>query len=359
MLNIDNFNRSSIFSSTLTYIGRLGRLAIMVALSLPGLGYAVLPFNVTTNADRTINNGSWTGNGTIQANLNPGTFSVNGLKKDVLIDDFSLGTFSINPGALRPQPRVLSDVGVSISVEIVGGTADFILVNSTQYDDGDRMYNSVGLTNFQGAVTEIIWTVGYTIPIAARSDAIDVDGNGNNVINRPLGAGIGLVTAGSGLSINSFNVALDFGGVYSTPTASGQFSGGIPTGALAQASPGWDNNRPGTTSFVSADGFTGTVVLGQSSPHFLMVRGYDYAGQDGYNKDADSPLTYINYLTYRITTDPGLTFSANTEFTMSLDGQQFSNVGNVPVDPIPEPSSLVLAGVAFMTAVLRRRRPRR
>src|SRR5690606_35058783 len=116
-----------------------------------------------------------------------------------------------------------------------------------------------------------------------------------------LGAGLGLVSAGTGVSRTDFDVTLDYGGVYTASTANGTFTEGLPNGAVALASHGWDSVRPGSTSFVSSNGFTGLVTLGESSSHFLMVRGYDYAGQDGFNKDNDSPLVYINYLTYRVT----------------------------------------------------------
>lgn len=330
-------------------------LTLAALLSLTSIGHAVLPFNVTTTSNGTINNGSWEGDGTVRSNLNPGTYSRNGLKKDVFIEDFSTGSFTINEGALNPRSRVTAETAVTISLEIIGGSADLILANSTPYDDGDSMYNSVGLTNFRGEVTEIIWTVAYTLPIAARSDSVDTS-NGYNVVNRPLGAGLGLVSAGTGVSRTDFDVTLDYGGVYTASTANGTFTEGLPNGAVALASHGWDSVQPGSTSFVSSNGFTGLVTLGESSPHFLMVRGYDYAGQDGFNKDNDSPLVYINYLTYRVTLEPGMTFASNTEFTMSLDGQQFSNLSNVPTAPVPEPAGVIMAGVALMYTLLLRRR---
>lgn len=326
----------------LTYRSRAG---IFLGTSLAGIlsaasCLAVLPFDVSTNGSGTVINGSWVGNGTVQPNQTAGNFNNNGVGLDVLVQNFSSGTFTINPGNLYPNPRISTNMGVSVSVSLTGGTGDFLLANSNNFDGGNTMYNSVGLTDLAG-VTSITWTIEFTEPIAGRSDVV------TGLDFRPIGAAIGLVAAGSGLTAGSFNVALSYDEVYSSATSDGLFISGLPGNAIPYASAGWDSPAaPGATSFVTNDGFTGTVSLGASDTDFLLVRGYDYNGSGNGYTAADSDLVYIKSLTWTITSDTG-SFAAGTHFTVSMDGQQHANL-----EAVPEPSAGLLLGVACVGGLI-------
>ncbi len=162
-----------------------------------------------------------------------------------------------------------------------------------------------------------------------------------------------MVTPGDGLSAASFNVSLAYGGVYSAPTANGTFTAGVPANAIPFASAKWDNETtPGTTTFVSNSGFTGIIdVLGLEDADFLLVRGYDYNGSGNGFTAADAPLVYAQSLTWTLSSDTG-SFAAGTYFTVSMDGQQYSNLENVP-----EPSALMILGfVGILGAIYYSRR---
>ncbi|TLD69464.1 hypothetical protein FEM03_17635 [Phragmitibacter flavus] len=312
--------------------------------------FAVLPFDISTNNSGQISGASWSGNGTVQANLDAGNFLTGGINKDVLVQDFSAGTFTIDAGSIYPTNRVSSDFGATISFALTGGTADLQVVNSINYDGGNEMYNSFGLTGFAGNVTQISMTMSYTQPIASRRDIATTVLNG-----LPIGGALGLVSAGSGLSPNDFNVSMAFGGVHPAPTASGQFVVGLPANANPLASLGWANrNEAGATTFLS-NGFTGLIqTLGQTSEHFLLVRGYDYSGGNNFVTATDADLLYIYSMTWNISLDGGAAFAAGTEFTVSMDGQQHANFSNVP--PVPEPSSAFFVGAAGILLIVGRRR---
>lgn len=312
---------------------------------------AGFPFVVTSGSTGTVSGGSWTGSGTIAPNITPGTTSATNSK--IFVNDFGSGTLQISPGSLYPNTanvanlndvnRVTSSTGVSHVITINGGTADLLLANTNNFDGGADKFNSVGLSGFSPGVTSISWTMTYTLPIAGRTSSP------TQLDSRPMGGALGLAATG-GLALNNFNVDLELENMYSTPVANGVFVSGIPALARPYASTSWGTTTGGQTTFHS-DGFTGLVPPGELSNNFLLVRGYDYNGSGNGFTAADAPLVYTQSYTWTISLDSG-TFAAGTQFVMSLDGQQFTNLNNVP-----EPTLIGLAamGVGILVFVRRRR----
>jgi len=339
MKKFSNFKSSSTFSTLGIVIG------LSLAASLPAS--AVLPFTMSTNGSGVISGGSWSGNGTIQPNVSPGTFPP--LDVDVLVQDFTSGTLAINAANLFPDTRINPATGVTHSVVLTGGTGDLRLANSNAFDDGASKYNAVGLQGFLG-VTKIVWTMTYTLPIAGRND------DPTSLSSRPIGGALGLVQAGSGLGLTDFNVTLQLGGVSSTPTSNGTFTPGVPANSIPFATAGWDSRPAGATNFVSADGFTGLIDLASASSgvNFLMVMGYDYNGSGNGYTAADADLVYVESLTFTIEAAAGKTFQAIKIFTISMDGQQYANVNNA----IPEPTAALLVGLTFVGGLIGWRRRR-
>jgi hypothetical protein len=318
--------------------------------------WAVLPYVISSSGTMDPNRATWTGNGTVGTNLFPGNWTGNGsTNKDVIVNKLTAGTLTIKPGSLYPNPRVSTQMGLSMSVAFTGGTGDILAVNSTNYDDSAMMYNSIAITDLQG-VTSVSVTFNFTQPIAARSDFTTL-----NLDSFPVGAALGLVSTG-GLNLNNFNVNLTYGGVVSDANDDGVFISGVGS-ARPLISGGWvgTNTSPvygtaGATSFTSG-GFTGLIdVLGVGDTDFLMVRGWDMSGNGTFSPASEADLVYVSSLTWTITPDVGMTFQSGTEFTFSMDGQQHANT-----PPIPEPSGwalVVLGGLGLVVwrAQARKRR---
>lgn len=301
--------------------------------------WAVIPFAWVTNGSGVVTDGSWTGDGTIQNNLNPASTTA-----QIAVQDFSLGTIGIDSiggnasGNIYSAGRILTNpITATQSISLTGGTADLRLHNSNSFDGGGALFNSVGLTDFQG-VTEISWTLKFSEPIAGRNETLA------DLTTRPMGAGLALITAGTGQSLSSFTVDMEFGQIYHEDTLNDVFLTGVPTAAVPRQATGFGTAVAGATSFTSS----AFSALNQ----FLLVRGYDYDGVGGYTA-ADAELVYMTEMTWTIRRDDGLAFASNTLFTMSMDGQQYANVTEV----IPEPTSLMLmAGSVLGGCLFRRRR---
>lgn len=318
--------------------------------------WAVLPYVISSSGTLNPARATWTGNGTLGTNLFPGNWTGSAsTNKDIIVNNFSSGTLTINPGSLYPNPRVSTGQGVSIAVAFTGGTGDLLAVNSTNYDDSATMYNSIGITDLAG-VTSVSITFNFVQPIAARSDFTTV-----NLDSFPIGAALGLVSTGSGLGLTNFNTTLTYGQVYSDANDDGVFIAGVPGTASPLISGGWVGSgttpvygTPGATSFSSSQ-FTGLInVLGQGDPDFLMLRGWDVSGNGTFSPATEADLVYVSSLTWTITPDIGMTFAAGTEFTISMDGQQHTNM---PV--IPEPSGWALAALGGMGLIAWRKRFRK
>lgn len=296
--------------------------------------WAVFPFSWVTNGSGVISDGDWTGNGTVQSNINPASTTA-----QIAVQNFSLGSLFIENmgGNLYTSGRLLTDpVSATHSISLTGGTADLRLHNSNNFDGGGSLFNSVGLTDFQG-VTEISWTLTFSEPIAGRNDALA------ELLNRPIGAGLALITAGTGQSISSFTVDMEFTQIYHEDTLN-NFVEGVPSIAVPRQSTGFGAAVAGATSFTST-AFSGL-------DQYLMLRGYDIDGVGGYTA-ADAELVYMKQMTWTIRRDDNAAFASNTLFTMSMDGQQYANVTEV----IPEPTSVMLmAGSLLGGCLLRRRR---
>ncbi len=342
--------RSSHFCASITVL-------VILAATCPS--WAVLPFVLSTNSSGNLSAGNtWVGSGTIQSNVIPTSFTANGLQNPVLISGFSSGNLTIVTGnlfpAATPPPggRFYNTTGVSHRLALTGGgTANLHVANSASFDGGDLLFNSVGLSGFSGNVTKIVWTIDYTLPIAGRNDTT------TGLDNRPMGAALGLVNAGSGLTPSQYAVTMTLGGVSSDADSNGTFTPGVPANARPFASAGWAGtsiSQAGATTFSTDAGFDGTVPLGNSSTNFLLIRGYDVNGSGNNYTVADSNLVYVKSVTFEITRIGGGAFAANTAFTISMDGQQYTNVNNA----IPEPSAGVLLGLATIGALLGWRRCR-
>lgn len=304
---------------------------------------------MTSGSTGTVSSGTWTGNGSVVPNITPGTTSATNSK--IFVNDFGSGTLQINPGSLYPNTanvanlndtnRVTSSTGVSHAITINGGTADLLLANTNNYDGGSDKWNSIGLSGFSPGVTSITWTMTYTLPIAGRTSST------TQLDSRPMGGALGLAATG-GIALTNFNVDLELEDMYSTPTADGVFVSGIPALARPYASTNWGTTTGGQTTFHS-NGFTGLVPPGELSNNFLLVRGYDYNGSGNGYTAADAPLVYTQTYQWTISLDSG-TFTAGTQFVMSLDGQQFTNLNNVP-----EPTLVGLVAMAVGILVFFRR----
>lgn len=298
---------------------------------------AVLPFSWVTDNSATpiITGGSWLGNGTLQPNLDPASKSA-----QIAVQDFSSGSFVIDniyPGAGRLSTNPIS---VTHTITLTGGTADLRLHNSSNDDGGTNLFNSTGLTDFQG-VTEISWTIRYSEPIAGRADGFT--GSGINLGNRPMGAALFLIEPGTSQGFDSFTVGMNYTDIFSAPTNTGGFTAGVPVGAVPLVE-GFNSPSAGATSFTVDD------FVNQNRK--LLVRGYDYDGMGGLTS-ADTELVYIREMTWTISPDAGKAFLTDTLFTMSMDGDQHSNVGNVP---IPEPSGSLLVALGGCLGLSYRRR---
>ncbi len=313
---------------------RLRTLAGVLFLSSVIPSYAVFPFALSTDGSGAFTNGGWSGSGAVQPNINPGTYAGTTISR-IMVENFSAGTLTVNQlgGNLfdLPNPR-LKDVpfGVSHTITLTGGTADLRMANSNAFDNGASQWNSTGLTDFQG-VTAITFKTIFESPIATRA-AQDL-----GTARFGLGAGLALITAGTGQNLSSFTVGLTYDGIFSdsTPPAAGLpfdralpgYTAGVPGTAAINAQAGFGSPAPGSTSFTST-AFTGL-------DQFLLVRAYDNDGTSGF-QSSDGPTVYITEMTWTITKDDNSAFSPNTLFVVSMDGQQYGTT------LIPEPSAALL-----------------
>jgi len=303
---------------------------------------AVIPFVFSTDSNAVISGGSWSGNGTVLADAVPGTVNGNFIPPAVIVvDNFSSGVLTIDNfgGNVFTSERLRTGpISSTHSITVNGGTADLRMHNSNSFDDGGSLFNSIGLTGFSAGITSITYTMNFSYPIAGR------DSDVTSTTTRPIGAGLAMITAGTNLGLNSFDVGMSFSGAISTPTSNGTFVPGVPSNAIPLQNSGFGTPVAGATSF-SSTGFAGF-------DNFLLVRGYDYNGSGNGYDGADADLAYITGMTWTITPKTNQNFAANTLFVFSMDGQQYLNVF-----AIPEPtSSLLVAGSLVGACLLRRRR---
>lgn len=325
----------------------LSRALLSSSLSLLALvtpAMAVFPFPLESDANRNILFGSWSGNGTIQPNVTPGTAN-DSTAAQILVEDFSgTGALTINNMGAGVLPggsnaRLLSNTSAIHTITLTGGTADLRLANSNGNDGGINLHNSVGLTGFSG-VTSVSYKINFSQPIANRN------GGPTDTARFPLGAGLAVINAGTRIgpdpTFADYNTTLTYNEISYSPTPSvpGSFTQapiGIP---LVQA--GFNAPSSGATTFTS-NGFTGL-------DQFLLVRGYDTDGDSAILDNVNE--TYISELTFTFQLDNGSAFPADALFVVSMDGQQYSGFQNA----IPEPTSIVMSLVALSGVCLMRRR---
>ncbi|MEM9081783.1 MAG: PEP-CTERM sorting domain-containing protein [Verrucomicrobiota bacterium] len=313
-------------------------LLLFAASTIPAL--AVFPFDYATDSGGNFTNGgTWTGDGSVVADIEPGTFSGTPLTQTV-VQDFSSGMAFLPMNVNNDSgTRVNADLDLSVSFEVVGGTADLQYSNSANFDGGVDKFNSIGLTDLDG-VTSLSIRMNYSQFVAARDSAP------GSLASRPMLAALGLVSAGAGLSLTDFAVTMSLTNpVYSTDGVN--FLPGVGT-ATPFASAQWDPFSAGDTTF-TADGFAGFLPIGASSTNFLMLRGYDAAG-DGFDT-TDAQHYYADEMVWTITPSGGATeFEAGTQFVFSLDGKQYAN------EPVPEPTVSSLLALLLSGVLVRRRR---
>ncbi|MEM9080089.1 MAG: PEP-CTERM sorting domain-containing protein [Verrucomicrobiota bacterium] len=313
----------------------LSRIFALVALS-GGWCEAVFTFDVSTSsgANPTITGGSWTGDGAVQPDVAVGPI----FDGDVLVDDFTSGTFRIDGSALGTNGRITTGSGVSHTITFTGGTGDLVVINSNGNDGGSLLFNNMTILDLMG-VTSISIVTKYDDPIAGRNIIPTSKGG------LPMGMSLGLNNAGTGLGLDSFQVTYSLGNLV-TSTDGTNFNLGA-SGAMPFSN-GWDSVVGGQSTFTASD-FPGLSMDGDRGDLQLWVRSYDLDGEDG-PTSGDAELAYANTFTFTITPDSG-TFAADTVFLLSMDGQQYGNVGLVP-----EPSVVALVSILGAGFVLRRRR---
>lgn len=321
-------------------------LASLLLLISATSSHAVLPFPLSTDSSGLFTNGGWTGNGAVQPNVDPGTYTGTTIS-NILVQDFSSGALTVNTlgGDLFSSGRFKDpNEGVTHTITLTGGTADLRLANSNSFDAGASQWNSTGLTDFQG-VTKIEFTTVFESPVAGRNTDLA------SITTRGLGAGLALIVAGGSQTLSSFTVGLSYDGVFSSSSANLSnpydpslpgYSPGVPAGAIPYQAAGFGTSVAGATTFNST-AFTALDT-------FLLVRGYDYDGSlNGYTA-ADADNVYITSMKWTITKDDNSAFSPDTLFVVSMDGQQYGTA------VIPEPSSALLGMGGLLLFTLRRRR---
>lgn len=326
--------------SNLSHSLSLGLLGL-VSFATPA--FAVFPFPLESNANSVIQFGSWVGDsvtpGTIQPNVTPGTTGQPSADAKILVENFGgTGVLTINNmgGDVFTSGRLLTNpVSAIHTFTLTGGTADLRLHNSNSFDGGTNLHNSVGLTGFSG-VTAITWTIRFSEPIAGRNDSAGI----GSLTTRPMGAGLALITAGTGQTVSSFTVGLNYTEIFQDNN--GVVTPGVPSGATPRQNSGFGTAVAGATSFTS-NAFNGL-------DEFLLVRGYDVNGNGWEATDADN--VYMQEMTWTIRRDDNAAFAANTLFTMSMDGQQYAS----NIDIIPEPASVMFLVASCVGGCLLRRR---
>lgn len=292
-----------------------------------------------TDGSQNILGGSWSGNGTIQSNLTPGTSSFDGStitpgNSGVLVDNFTgSGTLSINSFASGDPgtERFEADTTANVTVSIAGGSADLFLANSAPWDGGADSFNSIQLHDLAG-VTSVSFTVQFDRLIAGRV------WEPTNLGAAPTIAGLNLLAPGTGLATTNFNLSAAYNGVVSSADGINFVPGAA--GYNPTLSPNYDAASAGDTTFTSSD-LTGWHIL----------RGYDVDGSGAYDA-TDADKVYIDSVTFTVTPIGAASFAPDTELAISLDGERHANADNA----IPEPSVSLLGLAALAGLGIRRRR---
>ncbi|MGJ8656810.1 MAG: hypothetical protein ACSHX6_10205 [Akkermansiaceae bacterium] len=309
-----------------------------ISLGLTSMSFGVIPFEVETDSSGSFTQGNYTGDGVVQTDVEAGDFA-NGVKDNLLVEGLTSGTLSFDTTSVS---RILTeDLVTTFNVSFSGGSGDLYVANSADYDDGALYHNSVGFSGLTG-VTAINLTINYSEFLAGRNSSV------SSATSRPLLAALGLVDAGAGLGLSNFDVDMSIGNaVYSLNGT--DFTAGGPNVA-SFASDAWETPTGGGLNYSDVNGFSELVGLGGNSDGFLLVRGFDFDG-NGYDT-TDATKFYADTMTWTITPGDGAaTFSEDTHFVFSLDGQQYSNVENVP-----EPSVSLLSALSALMALSFRRR---
>ena len=313
------------------------RTISLLVLAQPA--FAVMSYiGLETDSSAVLSGGSWSGGGAgvLQADVVPGTSSGGTTtpgNTGVLVSGFSgTGTLTINQFA--SGGRIGSDVTGTITTTLVGGTADLIVANSNNFDGGANNFNSIQWGNFAG-VTSLQVTVDYSEILAGRTFATP------NLGQAPILGAMDVISHGLGLTGADFQVTAEYSGLVSSSDGV-NFVNGV-AGYNPRVSNEFGSVSAGQTSF------TGDSV-GNPGGHWLMLKGYDVDGDGAYDAD-DSDKVYVDSVTFTITRDDGMAFASDTQFNLSLDGEQFANLANA----IPEPSAALLASLAGGLLLVRRR----
>ena len=114
--------------------------------------------------------------------------------------------------------------------------------------------------------------------------------------------------------------------------------------------------------FDSYDGdglFTGgTLKNSDSTFDTLKAFNLDVDGDGTRNEDPNNNTAYLEGLEYTFTANSDFgdgTFTDNTLFRWTFDGRQYDNLSSA-INPVPEPSTTLLSGIALSMGLLCRRR---
>ena len=358
-------------------MSRLARIALLWACFLAPLplAKAAIPWVTTSDGSGNLTNGIWTGDGTVQGNIDPADGQVNGSgggspgdnHNDLIVNDFTGGQFFVPVSAVGDggqRPRLTSqDPGFWITIElnkglgITGGTADLTFSNQNNFDDpGVETFEGFQLLDFDN-VKSFELSVTYTEYLAGRNTST------SSLTTRPMLSAIGLVNAGTGFGLTDFDVGLGLQQIWSAPDPDGPFTPGLPSDAEARRSTSWDGVSPGDTSFTSTDGFPGNVVPGGITANNMFVRGFDYDNSGGANAAPsldEWEQVYARTITFTVGSDTDgdndtdgddSFFASNTAFTWSLDGDIYENWFLVP-EP-SQPALLLLVSIFLLGRRLR------
>lgn len=311
---------------------------------MTGAASANFRLDFETDATGTPTTGSYSGSGTLDANITTGTagFEIIGVSNGDSItteiyDDSTAQNFS---------PDIM---GQTTTFGLTGGTADIGL------SVGGTGFKGWGAYNMDG-VSELNLVTVFSEPVHGRTN------NLTRLDGYPWGFSTGLLSAGTGLNPENFEITYTISDLYhsDTPTVAGSYVAGLdPTGVSAYAAAGWDSTTFSSTDvvFSSTNGFEGINDSSTGADiNNLTVRGLD---------DDGGSLTLNNVREYYATTfevsirptgvdtngDPITEFAADTRFVFSYDGDRMLSIA-----PVPEPSSTVLLVLTLAAGLGRRRR---